>query len=104
MGRNVQEVTKELKEQSKFSGVHYSVFYFTSKFTLILLLSIILDYTVHLVRIGPFATGSVPLAKDDEKRIVFTYDANDGDKVMSIREGVDDGEWLSDHANMQWKP
>ncbi|CAF1233858.1 unnamed protein product [Adineta steineri] len=77
MGRNVSDVSKELEKQG---------------------------YTVHLVRVGPCATGCVPLARSDEKRIVLTYDGNNEDKVIHIREGINDGERLSDHGNMQWKP
>ena len=42
------------------------------------------------------------LHNDLAKRVVLTDDANNGDKLIDVREGVNNGEWLSDHANMQW--
>ena len=60
-------------------------------------------YTVHLVRTGPCATGSIPLAQPGEKRVVLTFDGADQDKVTSVREGVRKEDQWSQHANMQYR-
>jgi hypothetical protein len=102
IGRNVAEVSKELGEQGEFC-VKLTQFS-TSILFLSYYFAISVGYTVHLVRVGHHATGLVPLARPGEKRIVLSYDANNGDQVIGIREGVNDGERMSDHANMQWRP